>query len=141
MKLGSKLTDLRNKKHLTQDQMAEILGVKRARYNSWENEIAKPDIEMLKKIAEYHKIKTDDLLDVQQNNNKNEIEIPAWATSKDIRDFKKMLEEDGEVMFDGVPMSETDRQRVMDVLTGLFWEAKQMNKRSKKTNTTDDAKN
>lgn len=57
--------------------------------------------------------------------------VPEWATSKDRRDFKRMLEEDDELMFDGIPLDETDRQRIKDVLTGLFWEAKQMNKHKK----------
>lgn len=63
-------------------------------------------------------------------------EAPAWATSKDKRDFKKMLLEDGDLMFDGMPIDSEGRQRIMDVLTGLFWEAKQMNKR-KKTDNSD----
>lgn len=63
-------------------------------------------------------------------------EAPAWATSKDKRDFKKMLLEDGDLMFDGMPIDSEGRQRIMDVLTGLFWEAKQMNKR-KKTDSSD----
>lgn len=66
---------------------------------------------------------------------------PEWASSKDIRDFKKMLQEDVPVMFDGVPIEGEARQRVMDVLTGLFWEAKEMNKKTygrKKKNTSDD---
>lgn len=68
--------------------------------------------------------------------------IPTWATKRDVRDFKKMLEEDAPVMFDGVPIEGEARQRVMDVLTGLFWEAKQMNKekygRKKKPGTETD---
>jgi transcriptional regulator with XRE-family HTH domain len=64
---------------------------------------------------------------------------PKWANNKDKRDFKKMLEDDAPVMFDGVPIEGEARQRVMDVLTGLFWEAKEMNKKtySRKKNTTD----
>lgn len=54
--------------------------------------------------------------------------IPFWATFKDNRDFRKMLQEDGDLMFDGIPLDENARQRIMDVLTGLFWEAKKMNK-------------
>ncbi|TXK82614.1 helix-turn-helix transcriptional regulator [Paenibacillus sp. N3.4] len=71
---------------------------------------------------------------------------PEWATSKDNRDFKKMLQEDVPVMFDGVPIEGEARQRVMDVLTGLFWEAKEMNKKTygrkkpDKTNTSEDNK-
>mgnify|MGYP002066954684 CR=1 FL=1 len=69
---------------------------------------------------------------------------PSWASSKDKRDFKKMLEEDAPVMFDGVPIVGEARQRVLDVLTGLFWEAKEMNKKTygrqnnNKNNTNDD---
>lgn len=140
MKIGAKLTELRNKKHLTQDQMADMLDVKRPRYNAWENDISKPDIEMIKKIAEIHKVSTDFILG--QLPAETQTPVPSWATAKDKRDFKKMLEEDGEVLFDGVPMNEEDRQRVMDVLTGLFWEAKQMNKRknNNKANTENDNK-
>ncbi|MDO7907172.1 helix-turn-helix domain-containing protein [Paenibacillus sp. JX-17] len=54
--------------------------------------------------------------------------VPDWANSRDKRDFKKMLEEDGELMFDGIPLNQEDKKRIKDVLTGLFWEAKQMNK-------------
>ncbi|MGF7049115.1 transcriptional regulator with XRE-family HTH domain [Paenibacillus sp. DS2015] len=57
-------------------------------------------------------------------------QIPEWATSKDARDFKHMLEEDTPVMFDGVPIEGEAKQRVMDVLTGLFWEAKELNKKT-----------
>lgn len=59
-----------------------------------------------------------------------ELDVPAWATPKDVRDLKKMLEEDAPVMFDGVPITEDSRQRVIDVLTGLFWDAKMLNKKT-----------
>lgn len=61
----------------------------------------------------------------------NHQEVPEWATYKDRRDFKKMLEDDDDLMFDGIPLDEEDKKRIKDVLTGLFWEAKQMNKRKK----------
>lgn len=60
----------------------------------------------------------------------HETQAPYWATPKDIRDFKRMLEDDAPVMFDGVPIEGEARQRVMDILTGLFWEAKEMNKKT-----------
>lgn len=123
--IGDILTELRNKRGFTQDQMADALGVKRPRYSSWENDIAKPDIEMLQKIAKFHNVTPDYLLGFESE------QIPKWATTKDRHDFKKMLEDDSDLMFDGVPISNEDRQRIKDVLTGLFWEAKQMNKRKK----------
>ncbi len=133
--IGDILTELRNRRGFTQDQMADALGVKRPRYSSWENDIAKPDIEMLQKIAKFHNVTPDYILGFESNN-----QVPGWATAKDKRDFKKMLEEDGDLMFDGVPIEDEDRQRIKDVLTGLFWEAKQMNKRKKKSDSTNDTK-
>ncbi|RPK29955.1 hypothetical protein EDO6_00580 [Paenibacillus xylanexedens] len=43
-------------------------------------------------------------------------------------------------MFDGVPLDESDKQRINDILTGLFWEAKRLNKETygKKKNTKKD---
>lgn len=62
MKLGQRIAALRNKRGLTQEQMAEALGVKRARYNAWEQSISNPDIEMLDKLATFHKVRVDFLL-------------------------------------------------------------------------------
>lgn len=62
MFIGKVLSELRNKRHLTQDQIADILGIKRARYNSWENNIARPDIDMISKLADYHNVSVDYLL-------------------------------------------------------------------------------
>lgn len=55
---------------------------------------------------------------------------PDWATPKDLADIKKILEEDQPVLFDGVPITEEKRQRAMDILTGLLWEAKELNKKT-----------
>ncbi|SLJ92783.1 MULTISPECIES: helix-turn-helix domain-containing protein [unclassified Paenibacillus] len=127
MKIGDKLTQLRNKKTYTQDQMAELLDIKRARYNAWENNISKPDIEMIAKLAAIHNVSVDFLLGVEQNAD-GKI-IPPWATPKDKRDFKRMLEEDEEVMFDGVPIADEDKEKIIRVMEAMFWDAKKKNKR------------
>ncbi|NTZ20897.1 helix-turn-helix domain-containing protein [Paenibacillus sp. JMULE4] len=56
-------------------------------------------------------------------------DIPSWATHKDVRDFKEMLEEDAPVMFDGVPLDEEDKEKVLKVMEAIFWDAKKRNKR------------
>jgi len=124
MKLGQRLTELREKKGLTQDQMAERLGIKRPRYNSWENSIAKPDIEFIDKLAELHQVSVDFLL------GRDSTVLPDWATPKDKRDFKTMLEEDGDVMFDGVPISGEDKEKIKRVMEAMFWDAKKDNKKT-----------
>lgn len=62
MNLGQRIAALRNHKRLTQDQMAEALNVKRARYNAWENGISNPDHLMLGAIAKFHGVTVDFLL-------------------------------------------------------------------------------
>lgn len=134
MHIGARIKELRMKRGYTQDQMAEQLGMNRANFSNYERDVATPPGETLTKIADMLDTSTDYLL------GRKDHAIPEWATGKDKRDFKRMLEEDGEIMFDGVPMSERDRERVLDVLTGLFWDAKQMNKRKKKNDSMDDFK-
>lgn len=55
--------------------------------------------------------------------------LPTWATRKDVRDFKRMLEEDAPVMFDGVPLDEEDKKKVLKVMEAIFWDAKKKNKK------------
>jgi transcriptional regulator with XRE-family HTH domain len=49
----------------------------------------------------------------------------AWYQPKEL----SRILEDSEIMFDGVPLTEEDKRRIKDILTGLFWEAKQMNRK------------
>ncbi len=133
MSLGTRIKDLRTENGLTQQDIASRLGMGRSNFGHIEHDRVVPSSEDLQKLADILHTTTDYLL-----GRESLAAIPEWATSKDKRDFKKLLEEDGEIMFDGVPMNSDDRRRVMDVLTGLFWEAKQMNKHKKKARSTPD---
>lgn len=62
MEFKERLVQLRKKRGLTQNQMAEILGVKRARYNAWEQAISQPDLDTIKKIAKFHNVSVDYLI-------------------------------------------------------------------------------
>lgn len=86
----------------------------------------RPSVDALRKIASAYLYPYEKLLRMAGYIESNA--IPEWATKKDSRDFKRMLEDDQEVLFDGVPLDAEDKQRIHDVLTGLFWEAKWMNK-------------
>ncbi|WP_159886169.1 helix-turn-helix domain-containing protein [Paenibacillus puerhi] len=139
MSLGSRIRDLRKQYDLTQHDIAEQIGMGRSNFGHIENDRVIPSSEDLQRIADILHTTTDYLLGRGLTEPMPGYSAPAWATSKDKRDFKRMLEEDGEVMFDGIPMNERDRQRVLDVLTGLFWEAKQMNKRKKVADPKNDS--
>ena len=58
-----KIKELRENKNKSQNDMAIALGIKRATYGNYENEITQPDISILKKLAEYYQTSLDYLCD------------------------------------------------------------------------------
>lgn len=69
MNIGEKIIELRKKDNLTQEKLAEKIGISRQTVFNWENNVTSPDISQAKKIVEIFKISLDDLVD-----NKTEIE-------------------------------------------------------------------
>lgn len=133
---GDYMKQLRESKGLTINQLALAAGISGSQISRIENGLrGVPKPTTLRKIAEATGTAYEELMDhagyLQEQTLFEEDAVPNWATNKDKRDFRKMLEDDGELMFDGIPLDKEDKQRIKDVLTGLFWEAKQMNKRKK----------
>ena len=61
--LGDKLKELRESKKITQQDMANVLGIARGTYAHYEINRREPDNDTLKKIANYFNVSTDYLLD------------------------------------------------------------------------------
>ena len=57
--IGSKIKAARIEKKLTQEQVAELLGVSRQTISNWENEKSYPDIISVIKMSEYYDISLD----------------------------------------------------------------------------------
>lgn len=66
MTLGEKIKDLRKKANITQEELAEKIGVSRQAVTKWESDIGLPDIENLKAIATLFNISIDELLDYKK---------------------------------------------------------------------------
>jgi len=66
--LGSRITDYRRRKNVTQDQLAETMGVSSQAVSKWENDISCPDISLLPKLADYFGVSVDTLLRGEGNN-------------------------------------------------------------------------
>lgn len=62
MSVGSRIKKLRTENKITQDNLAKILNVGKSTISQYENNINKPDIDMLKKIAEYFDVSLDWLM-------------------------------------------------------------------------------
>lgn len=60
--LGKKITDLRKKQGMTQDQLAEIMNVSSQAVSKWENDLSIPDIPVLIELSNYFHISLDELL-------------------------------------------------------------------------------
>ncbi|WP_018755147.1 helix-turn-helix domain-containing protein [Paenibacillus terrigena] len=127
---GKFLKELREQKELSINQLALKSGVSApqiSRIETGTRGVPKP--ETIKKLSTALDISSEEMMNVAGYIDTSiENEVPNWANSKDKRDFKKMLEEDSGLMFDGVPIEDEDRQRIMDILTGLFWDAKHRSK-------------
>lgn len=59
---GERLIAARKKKNITQKHLSEILNITPTRLNYWEKDKRKPDIEMIKQIANALDVHTDELL-------------------------------------------------------------------------------
>ena len=56
------LVNHRKNKKITQQEMADILGIKRTTYASYEQDLSAPDIETLKKISQFFRVSIDELV-------------------------------------------------------------------------------
>lgn len=61
--LGEKIWRLREKRGLSQEEFAELLGVSRQTVSNWENDRATPDAYKLKQLCEVLRVSADELLE------------------------------------------------------------------------------
>lgn len=115
-----RLKFLRQKKNYSQEEMAKYLGIARTTYASYEQGKREPDNATLVKLSSFFGVSTDDLLGN---------DIPDWATERDVLDLEEMLNSNVNMAYGGEHLTEEEKQRVKDVLTGIFWEKLQEKKR------------
>lgn len=68
---GDKLKELRINKQLSQDDLGDILGVRKSSISNWETNKATPTYDKLKEIAQYFNVTTDYLLGLNQDDVEN----------------------------------------------------------------------
>lgn len=61
-KIGAFLKNLRNEKNLTQEQLAEMLGVTNRSISRWENGINMPDFDFIIEMAKYYDVSITEIL-------------------------------------------------------------------------------
>lgn len=103
--IGQKISMLRKDKGITQEGLAERLGVSPQAVSKWENDISCPDITLLPKLAQLLGITVDELL---SNDLKKEISFVAVENRKRIEDMMLKIiinSSDGEKVNINLPMA------------------------------------
>ena len=63
LNLGKKLRELRTAKKLTQQQLADKIGIGRVNYTRYENNAVRPDYETLFSLADFYNISLDEIFE------------------------------------------------------------------------------
>ena len=77
MQLGKRIKELRIENNLTQEELAEQLGVSFQAVSRWENDLTYPDITLLPILANMFDVTVDYLLDVDVMKKEAEERHPA----------------------------------------------------------------
>jgi len=137
--MKSRIREIRREKDMTGVIVAELLHITPQYFYEIERGKKRLSAEMASNLAEIFGVSIDYLLGGGEGGIDSERtpSTPEWATSKDKRDFKKMLEDDEPIMFDGVPLDEGDKEKIKRVMEAMFWDAKEKNKKTygRKKNT------
>lgn len=100
MNLGNKIKALRTKAGVTQEKLAEELGVSYQSVSKWENNVCAPDIAMLPRLSVYFGVTIDEIFDLTvedrlariENMLLMEQEIPHYAFTEMEQFLKSQLE-------------------------------------------------
>ena len=137
MKIGENIKELRKAHGVTQEQLAEKLGISFQAVSKWENNIAFPDITFIPAIAEFFGVTIDYLFDISDKvieKNKYEVQVIKPETYQDGKKIADLLTEDKTVI---VNFDETDAElirKLLDFLTGVAFALKgEINRVSEKT--------
>ena len=96
MTLGEKLSKLRKEQNLTQEQLAQILGVSRQAVSRWESDLAYPETEKLLRLGDLYHCSMDYLLKDEPNT------LQAEGCNLRIRDL--YIERKSKKMVGGLPL-------------------------------------
>lgn len=97
MDMGNRIAELRSNAHMSQFQLAKVLGIGTSTLGMYETNKRKPSPKVLKHIADYFNVSTDYLL----GRSNNEKEKKGLSLDEAV---------DSVMSFDGRPVTDHDRQ-------------------------------
>lgn len=116
MEIGNKIKQLRYKSGLTQEQLAEKIGVSAQSVSKWENSITMPDITLLPLLAEEFGVSIDDLFDLTTEQKlrriENRMETEEELSSDIFKEYEDFLKNQ--------LLENEDKTRVISLLAHLY---------------------
>lgn len=122
-KLRSRLVDLRESRNLSQSELAKRLGFDNSIISKIEGGSRRVSATELSKFADFFGVTADYLLGNHQT--------PEWATESDIIDMKVFLNSNVNMAFGGVTLDSKQKKRVDEILTQIYWDELQKEKKRK----------
>ncbi len=117
MELGKKIRQLRFKANLTQEQLAEKLGIGPQSVSKWENAVAMPDITLLPLLAETFGVSIDDLFELtaeqRLNRIENRMDFEEELPQDVFREYEDFLKEQ--------LTDEKHKKRAAGLIANLYW--------------------
>lgn len=124
MKFNERLKELREKNHLTQEQLAKASGVSSRMIQRYEYGTSRPRLDAAEKLAKALNVTTDELLG-------NEMFAAQAAEKYGSRGSKQAQQLTNEVtgLFAGGEMAEEDLDIMMQAIQEAYWVAKEKNRK------------
>lgn len=98
--IGDTILKLRKRKGVTQEVLADFIGVTKTSVSKWETAVTMPDIQMLPLLASYFEVSVDELINYVPMLNREQIRFhyQRLAEAFAVRPFKEVLTECGEMI-------------------------------------------
>lgn len=98
MTIGRNIRRLRQNKGMTQEQLAEKLGISAQAVSKWEKEIAYPDILLLPVLADEFEVSINELMDFKLNVYTNKERFIKFMFTNNVLSFKGKKREEGFIL-------------------------------------------
>ena len=82
MNLGGKIRQLRKQKNISQEVLAQVMGVSFQAVSKWETGAAMPDVAMIPAIASFFGVSTDELFDFNLIEQEKKVQELCWAAAE-----------------------------------------------------------
>ena len=119
IEFGERLRKLRTHKNMTQAELGEIFESPKAQttVGTWEKGFREPSMTDLIRISRFFNVSVDYLLGESEEERK--IDTYKEDNPKELKEFLNR----NKVLFNGSELNEEEKKRMIDILTGLFWDS------------------